>query len=221
VRYVLLAVGVAVAVDTLGVNINAILAGSAALFVGIGLGLQNVTANIVAGIVLLVERPVKRGDFIQVGDTYGVVTEVGLRATRVVTRDEVSILIPNSELVSSQVVNATIPTAKLRLRVGVGVAYGSDTALVRRLLLQVAVDDDRVLETPEPEVRFADFGNSSLDFELLVWILDPRDDDWVASRLRFAIDATFREHGVEIPFPQRDLHVRSGLERLETGSGSR
>jgi small-conductance mechanosensitive channel len=181
------------------------------LLVGIGFGLQSIAQNFISGVILLLERPVGKGDFVRIGDSYGSVVDIGLRATRIVTRDQVTIIVPNSELISGQVVNYSSPTQSVRVAVGVGVAYGTDTALVDRILLEVAAAEALVLADPPPEVRFQDFGDSSLDFSVLVWIARPRDDQLVASRLRFAIDAAFRRERVKIPFPQRDLHIVSGL----------
>ena len=169
--------------------------------------------NWVSGLTLLIERPVQRGDFVIVGDTVGVVEAITMRATRIMTRDKVAIIVPNSDFVTGKVVNMTQPDRMYRLRIPVGVAYGSDTAKVKECLLQVASENDDVLEDPAPQVFFVDFGNSSLDFELGVWLNQPAREPDIASALRFRIDAIFRESGVEIPFPQRDLHIRSGLPK--------
>ncbi|MGH7296961.1 MAG: mechanosensitive ion channel family protein, partial [Polyangiaceae bacterium] len=175
-RYFVIVIGVMVAVMSLGIRLDALLAASTVVLVGIGFGLQNIAQNFVSGLILLVERPVARGDFVQIGAAFGSVVDVGLRATRVVTRDEVTIIVPNSELISGQVVNHSVPSTNLRVTVHVGVAYGSDTARVKEALLAVAVAEGGVLEQPGPEVRFDDFGDSSLAFSLLVWIPDPRED---------------------------------------------
>jgi potassium efflux system protein len=210
VRYAIALIGALVALNSLGIRLDALLAASTVVLVGIGFGLQNIAQNFVSGLILLIERPVSAGDFVQIGDTHGSVVDVGMRATRVITRDEVTIIVPNSELVTGQVVNHSVPTPNLRMAVRVGVAYGTETSRVEEVLLAVARADAGVLATPEPEVRFDDFGESSLDFSLLVWIADPGEDLRTASRLRFAIDAAFRANGIEIPFPQRDVHIRSG-----------
>ena len=208
-RYLLNLVGIIVAVDSIGLNLSAVLAASTVLLVGIGFGLQNIAQNFVSGLIVLFEQPVRPGDFIKVGDAYGIVDNIGLRATRVVTRDQVTIIVPNSELVNTQVINHSIPTPNLRCAVSVGVAYGTDTGLVRQTLLAVGLGHQQVLADPPPEVRFERFGDSSLDFSLLVWISDPREDRRVSSDLRFDIERRFRAEKIEIPFPQRDLHVRS------------
>ncbi|MGD0674522.1 MAG: mechanosensitive ion channel domain-containing protein [Polyangiaceae bacterium] len=206
-RYVIMFVGSLVAVTALGIRLDALLAASTVVLVGIGLGLQNIAQNFVSGLILLIERPVARGDFVEIGQARGSVMDVGMRATRVVTRDEVTIIVPNSELISAQVINHSVPTTHLRIAVRVGVAYGTETARVKDALLAVARAEPALLAEPAPEVRFDNFGESSLDFSLLVWIDNPREDLRIASRLRFAIDAAFRAARIEIPFPQRDVHI--------------
>jgi potassium efflux system protein len=208
-RYIFILIGILVAIRSIGIQLDAVLAASTVVLVGIGFGLQNIAQNFVCGLILLVERPVGRGDFVQIGEVCGTVTDIGMRATRVVTRDEVTIIVPNSELITARVINHSVPTTNLRIAVRVGVAYGTDTALTREVLLKVAAADPEVLADPAPEVRFEDFGDSSLNFSLLVWIANAREDLRAASRLRFAIDAAFRMAGIQIPFPQRDIHVKS------------
>ncbi len=207
VRYAVLALGLVVALDTMGVRLEALLAASAVFAVGLGFGLQNVAQNFVSGLILLIEQPVRLGDIVRVGETLGVVTDIGLRATQIVTRDEVTIVVPNSTLITESVINHSRPTPNLRVRVEVGVAYGSDTERVQATLLAVAAAEPRVLAAPPPEVRFDSFGESSLDFSLLVWVADPREDLRISSALRFSIDRAFRAAGIHIPFPQRDVHL--------------
>jgi small-conductance mechanosensitive channel len=212
--YVTLTIGTIAALDAMGVRLEALIATSAVLAVGIGFGLQNVAQNFISGIILLIEQPVRKGDFVRVGDALGVVDDIGLRATRIITRDSVAIIVPNSGLVTEKVINHSRPTSNLRVRVPVSVAYGTDTDRVRDVLLAVTAATAGPLVSPAPEVRFEAFGESSLDFALLLWIADPRADLKVASDLRFAIDRAFRDARIEMPFPQRDVHVRSGLETL-------
>jgi small-conductance mechanosensitive channel len=207
--YTILAVGFMVASSSMGLKLDALIATSAVVAVGIGFGLQNIAQNFISGLILLVEQPVRKGDFVRVGDALGFVDDIGLRATTIVTRDEVTILVPNSGLVSAPVINHSRPSTKLRVGVTVGVACGTDTSLVRDVLLEVAKASPRVLAHPAPEVRFEKFGDSSLDFVLLVWIPEPHGDLRTSSDLRFAIDAAFRKAKIEIPFPQRDVHVRT------------
>ena len=213
VSYAVIAIGMMVAFTSMGLKLDALIATSAVVAVGIGFGLQNIAQNFISGVILLIEQPVRKGDFVKVGDTLGIVNDIGLRATRIVTRDEVTILVPNSKLVAEPVINHSRPSTKLRVRITVGVAYGSDTSRVREELEAVAKASPHVLETPAPEVRFEGFGDSSLDFALLVWIPEPQTDLRTSSDLRFAIDSAFRRAAIEIPFPQRDVHVRSVPQR--------
>lgn len=215
VRYVVILLGVMVALNSMGIKLDAVLAASAVLLVGIGLGLQNIIQNLVSGIILLLEQPVKKGDFIEVGTTHGTVEDIGLRAIRVITRDGVTILVPNSEIVTSRVTNMSSLKNRTRIAVSVGVKYGSDAELVRKVLLSVVEGVPHITKEPAPEVFFSSFGEFRMEFTLLVWIDNPREDLRVASHLRFAIDAAFRAHNLEIPIPQRDLYVKSGLEALQ------
>ena len=141
--------------------------------------------------------------------TLGKVQEIKMRATTVVTPDNVTIIVPNSELISDEVINRSHRDPKVRIHIPVGVAYGSDVQLVTELLLTVAKDHPQVMENPSPNVWFVSFGDSSLDFEILVWISDPPLRKQVLSDLNYAIDSVFREHDIEIPFPQQDLHLQS------------
>ena len=208
-QYAVVSAIVLVGLDNFGISLGSLAATFAFVSVGIGFGMQNVVQNFVSGLILLIERPVQRGDFVRTGDTVGVVDEIAMRATRIITRDGVAIIVPNSELITGRVVNLSAPTSVYRVRIAVGVAYGSDTSLVRDTLFEVARRDPRVLTTCEPEVYFRDFGDSALAFELCVWLDDPEDEPFVTSDLRFAIDAAFRAAQIEIPFPQRDVHVKT------------
>ncbi|HEV2129462.1 MAG TPA: mechanosensitive ion channel domain-containing protein [Longimicrobiaceae bacterium] len=211
-HYAILGFGIFVALDNLGISITALAGLGAILAVGIGFGLQNIAQNFVSGLILLLERPVKKGDFVEVGGTRGTVRQIHARATVITTLDNVDILVPNGQFITETVVNQTFDNRRVRVRVNVGVAYGSDTDKVRRALERVAREHPRVLDSPAPIVRFEDFGDSSLDFSLLVWLADPVQQPQTSSDLRFAIDRVFREEEIEIPFPQRDLHLRSGWE---------
>ncbi len=209
-HYAVVALGAFVALENLGVSITALAGVGAILAVGIGFGLQNIAQNFVSGLILLLERPVKKGDFVEVGDVRGTVRDIRARATVVTTLDNVDIIVPNGQFITEAVTNETYGDKRVRVRIKVGVAYGSDTARVRDVLLQVAQSSPQVLADPPPQVLFKDFGESSLDFELLAWLADPRDENAVASEMRFAVDEAFRAEGIEIPFPQRDVHVRAG-----------
>jgi len=205
-RYIVLSIGVFVALGTMGVDTSAIMAGGAVLLVGIGFGLQKLAENFISGLLLLIERPVRKGDFVDIGGVLGTVEDIGLRATRVHSRDGVTIIVPNSNLISGTVINQSVPTADRRIWIKLGVAYGSDLELVVRVLTDLALADPNVSKTPAPEVRFQDFGDSQLDLALVCWIPEAKDDLAVASRLRFEIDRQFRAHEIEIPFPQRVIH---------------
>ncbi|HEB67367.1 MAG TPA: mechanosensitive ion channel family protein [Gammaproteobacteria bacterium] len=187
----------------------AIIAG--ALSVGIGFGLQNIVNNFISGLILLFERPIKTGDWIVVGDTEGYVKRIRIRSTQIQTFDRADVIVPNSELISSQVTNWMLKDERGRLRLSVGVAYGSDTDQVREILERIASEHPRVVtdgSLPKPRVLFRGFGDSSLDFELRAFIRNIDERLGVISDLNFAIDKAFREAGIEIPFPQRDIHVR-------------
>ncbi len=183
---------------------------AAALTVGIGFGLQAITSNFVSGLILLLERPIKAGDFVTVGNIEGFIRQIRIRATEIETLDDQNVLVPNSELVSSHVTNWVLRDPRGRLQIAVGVAYGSDTDLVRDLLVDIAREHPEVISdgsAPEPRALFMAFGDSSLDFELRVRIKRIERRYTVTSDINFDIDRRFREHGIEIPFPQRDVHI--------------
>ena len=214
-QYAVIVGGVLLGLDNVGISIAALTALGAVLSVGIGFGLQNIAQNFISGLILLVERPIQRGDVLEIDGVIGRVTEIEMRATRVLTLDGISVLVPNSKLISDNVRNLHAPSPNNRLRVAVGVAYGSDTAKVRDALLAVAAAHESVSEEPAPSVLFTAFGDSSLDFELAVWLTSAEARPTIASDLRFAIDEAFREREIVIPFPQRDLHLVSGWPRGE------
>ena len=168
---------------------------------------DKITVELLAPAAGVLKRTVSEGDEIEIGQSVGEVDEISLRLTRVITRDGIAILVPNSELVSTKVTNITRPTDVYRTRIDIGVAYGSDLEAVRTCLLEVAKAHELVLDDPKPEVFFVGFGDSSLDFQLCVWVDDPQREPRIASDLRFGIDAGFRRDGITIPFPQRDLHL--------------
>lgn len=210
--YVLITAAILVGLGISGVDFSnlAIIAG--ALSVGIGFGLQNIVNNFVSGLILLFERPIKTGDWVVVGDTEGYVKRIRIRSTQIQTFDRADVIVPNSELISNQVTNWMLYDMRGRVRVPVGVAYGSDTERVKAILLQVAEENPKVITdgtTTVPRVLFREFGDSALAFELRCYIHNIDERVQVVSDLNFAIDKAFREAGIEIPFPQRDLHMRS------------
>jgi len=209
IHYLILVFAIYTGLGAVGIPLTALTGLFALIGVGIGFGLQNITSNFISGVILLFERPVKVGDRITVDDVVGDVVQIKLRTTIVNTVDNISIIIPNSKLLENNLINWTYGDAKVRIHVPVGVAYGSDVDLVTKLLLLAADEDKEILQTPKPAALFIGFGDSSLDFDLIVWIPDSRRQPLVTDRLNRAIDKLFREHDVEIPFPQRDLHIRS------------
>lgn len=205
--YAVLLVGALMMLDTLGISLSSLAAVSAVFMVGIGFGLQNIAQNFISGLILLLERPVTEGDLIRVDGVEGKIIDIRARATVVRTRDDVAIIVPNSKLISDNVVNDHHLGPNIRLRVTVGVAYGSDVDLVKELLLKVASDHARVLKSPETVVFFNNFGESSLDFELACWTKHQWEKDIIKSELRFAINKAFKDNNIVIPFPQRDVHI--------------
>jgi len=195
----------------------AIVAG--ALSVGIGFGLQSIVNNFVSGLILLAERPIRVGDWIVVGTDEGTVRKINVRATQIETFDRSTVIVPNSNLITSAVKNWTHSDKMGRLRIAVGVSYDADPERVRDLLLEVAAQDNMVMRAPEPYVYFMDFGASSLDFELRCYIFDVDEMITVLSNLRYAIFKSLKEDGIEIPFPQRDIHFKD-MDRLEQTLGS-
>jgi small-conductance mechanosensitive channel len=180
-----------------------------ALGIGIGFGLQSIVNNLVSGLILLFERPVRVGDFIELGEKWAEIKKIGLRATTVQTFDQADVIIPNADLVTNQVINWTLSNRRVRLIIPVGVAYGSDISLVMETLLASAEKNSKIAEAPAPQVLFLKFGESALEFELRIWVLDAEERLAVKSELHQEIDRRFREAKVEIAFPQRDLHLRS------------
>jgi potassium-dependent mechanosensitive channel len=212
-KYMIISLGVLISLHIVGLDLRVLMVFAGAIGVGIGFGLQSMAANLISGFTLIFGGTVRRGDWIQVGDTVGVVTDIFLRATRVRTRDNVEYLIPNSEFVSSTIVNFTLSSAMIRIAIPVGVSYDADPHRVRDILLHCARNEPLATQFKSPLVRFTAYGESSIDFELLVWI-DARKvaRRRIRSRLYFAIFAALKEAGIEIPFPQRDLHLRSGFD---------
>ena len=203
VSYVVYTIAFIIALQYLGFNLTLLWAGAAALLVGIGFALQQTISDFFSGLVILFERSLEAGDFLDFGDNRGTVKKIGLRASIVETLERKDVIIPNSKLVNDNVVNWTKGKATTRFEVLVGVAYGSDLSLVQQLLLQSAMDVRGVLLSPKPFVRFLDFGDSSLDFGLYFFSMNVTKIEDIKSDLRFKIDQLFREKGVEIPFPQR------------------
>ena len=213
VVWTLAAMGV---LSVLGVDLTALWAGSAALLVGVGIGLQGFFNDVISGFVLLFEGGVAVGNVLEVDGELVRVERIDLRSTRVVTVAGELIVLPNSKVAGEAVVNLSQGDGAMRIRVNVGVAYGSDVALVTRVLSEAMVLQPEVRKDPQPAVFFQDFGESSLDFSVMGWLDDPWDRMGIQSRVRTAIDAKFREHGIVVPFPQRDVHVVNHREVFNT-----
>ncbi len=210
VSYVIYIVAIVLALDNLGVQMTVLWGGLAALLVGVGLGLQQTFNDLFSGILLLFERTVEVGDVVNIDGEVGRVKRIGLRTSSIESRDHIMFIIPNSKLVMDNIINWSHTDLKVRFTLEVGVAYGSDVQLVKDLLLQVAAEHSDILKYPTPIVRFANFGESSLDFELLFYSKKFIAINDVRSDLRFAIDELFKTNRIEIPFPQRDVWMRSG-----------
>jgi small-conductance mechanosensitive channel len=195
--------------QTIGIKVTFLLAGSAALLVGLGLGLQEIFRDIVSGLILLFERNMKINDVVEVDEEIGKIKEIGFRTTKIETRDNIIHIIPNSKFITGDVVNWSHIQKLTRFFVNVGVAYGSDVRLVEKVLHDCAISHKKVAKKPIPFVRFTDFGDSSLDFQVFFWTDDSFFVENIKSDLRFEIDKKFRENKIQIPFPQRDVHIIS------------
>jgi small-conductance mechanosensitive channel len=208
-RYVIIFIGFLVILQTMKINLTMLNVIAGTLGIGIGFGLQNVASNFISGLIILLERPIKIGDRIEVGKIEGDVIEIGARSTTVVTNDNIAIIVPNSKFITENVVNWMYTGARVRFRVPISVAYGSDVRLVEKLLLEVAQENPDVLLDPPPVVRFLEFGDNGMLFELRPWStsLVHRKGKLISS-INFAIHDKFKEHQIETPFPQRVLHIR-------------
>jgi len=207
-HWLLVFVGFCLALQVLGFNLTSLAVAAGFLGVGIGLGLQNVVSNFVAGMILLFEQSIGVGDRVEVIGHYGDVQKITMRATEIRTRDNIAIIVPNSRFIDSEVINWSHGDPRVREHVRLGVAHGSNVGLVRDTLLSAAAEHPRVMKEPPPRVWFLEFGESSLVFELLVWISEPLGRQQIRSDLHFSIDRLFREAGIRLAFPQMDLHVR-------------
>jgi small-conductance mechanosensitive channel len=210
-HYIIMIIGCLFAFQFVGIDLSGLAVIVGLLSVGIGFGLQNVTSNFISGLILLFERPIKIGDRITVGHTEGDVIAINMRSTTIRSLNNISIIVPNTEFISSQVINWSHGDPKVRLVVQVGVSYNSDLDAVIQALREVAEESPHVLKNPEPDVLLSGFGDSSWNMELRVWLQDPKNYYPIRSEINCAIVHKFRQYGIEIPYPQRDLHVRSPL----------
>jgi small-conductance mechanosensitive channel len=209
--YCFIAIGLFFAFKAIHLDLSALAVIVGALGVGIGFGLQNIVSNFISGLIILAERPIAIGHRIEVGSVAGQVTRINLRSTTVVTNDNITIIVPNSDFITQAVTNWSYGDPKVRLRLPVGIAYGSDVEKFVRVMLEVAAENPAALKQPAPSVRFLGFGDSSLNFELAVWTIElAQSPTRFRSELYFGIERKLRENQIEIPFPQRDLHLRTG-----------
>ena len=209
-KYVIWLAVILISFETVGIKLTLLLAGSAALLVGLGLGLQQIFQDIMSGVAILFEGILKVGDIVEIKENIiGRVIEIGLRTSKIETRDNIIMVVPNSKFVTDIVINWSHIEKKTRFHVDVGVAYGSDVEKVSKALLQCAEDQKNISPSPKPFVRFNDFGNSSLDFQLFFWTTATFSVEFIKSEIRYKIDAAFRKNGINIPFPQRDIHIKS------------
>ncbi len=213
VHYAIITIGLVVIVQSAGIDITTFGILLGALGFGIGFGLQNIANNFISGIIILFERPVKVGYRVEVNDVAGNIVKISARATTVITNDNIAIIVPNSEFINSTVINWSYDNRRVRFNFPVGVSYKENPKRIRDLLIEVANAHSGVLKDPTPDVLFDAFGDSSLDFNLRVWSTEFSDRPKVLkSQLYYAIFEKFKEHGIEIPFPQRDIHVRDWVK---------
>jgi small-conductance mechanosensitive channel len=198
-----------IGIDLVGIDLTALAVFGGALGLAVGFGLQKTVGNLFAGIILLMDRSIKPGDVIVVGESFGQVNKIGVRAVSVVTRDGKEHLIPNEDLMTREVENWSYSSRNVRIHIPVGVSYDSDIALAQRLMIEAATEAKRVLKTPQPNVWLRGYGDSSVDHEILVWIKDPEAGFGnVQSEILNRLWVMFKENGIEIPYPQRDIHVK-------------
>ena len=216
VSNIVLVAGVFIVLDNAGIHLGTLAVFAGAVGVGIGFGLQNIASNFISGLVILAERPITIGDRVEVAGVTGQVQQIRARSTVILTNDNITMIVPNTKFIDSPVTNWTYGDPRVRFRIPIGVAYGSDLEKVRNALLEVARENSHVLPQPEPTVFLETFGESSINLELVVWSKEmsyrPRR---FRSDLNFAIAQKLREAGIEIPGPQRDLHFRDGVVRVE------
>jgi small-conductance mechanosensitive channel len=217
VSNVVLVVGVLIVLENTGIHLGALAVFAGAVGVGVGFGLQNIASNFISGLVILAERPITIGDRVEVAGITGQVQQIRARSTVIRTNDNISMIVPNTKFIDSPVTNWTYGDPRVRFRIPVGVAYGSNIAKVREALLAAGRENPNTLKEPAPSVFLEKFGGSSIDFELVVWSseMSARPSRY-RSDLNFAIEQKFREAGIEIAFPQRDLHIRSGVLKVES-----
>ncbi len=210
VRITMMLIGTIIIIQAVGIDLSALSLLAGALGVGIGFGFQKVTDNLISGLTILVEEPIKVGDRVEVGEVSGDIVNISLRSTTIVTNDNISIIVPNSEFISSQVINWSHNNRIIRFRIPVGVSYEEDPEIIKKLLMEVADENPNVQKEPKPRVFFEKFGDSSLDFKLGIWTSSHTDKpEFIRSEINYSIFKKFKENNIKIPFPQRDVHIKS------------
>jgi small-conductance mechanosensitive channel len=212
VKYIIIVSAIMIGLDMVGIKLTLLIGGAAALLVGVGLGLQATFNDIFSGIIILFERSISVGDILEVDGIVGRVIDIKIRTSELATFDNISIILPNSRIVNNNIINWSHNRQLTRFTVTVGVSYGSDVELVRQLLQEVADENDDISNTRKPDIFFQDFGDSALIFDLKFWADPFLQIGKIRSGVRFAINAKFKEHNVSIPFPQRDIHIKSTVE---------
>jgi len=208
VKYLLWMIAFGLVLETIGIKVTVLIAGSAALLIGVGLGLQQTFNDIISGMILLSERSIKIGDILEIDGDIVKIQEIGLRTSKGLNRDQISIIIPNSLITTNKVINWSHQTKHNRFKINVGVAYGSDVELVSKLLEESAVSHEKVNDNDEVNVMLLDFGDSSLNFQLLFYSEEIFRIEKIKSDIRKIICKKFSDNNVSIPFPQRDLHIK-------------
>ena len=214
IKYVLWVIAITVMLQSAAVNLSIFLAGSAALLVGVGLGLQQIFNDLISGFFILFERNIRVGDIMEVDGMVGKVEDIRLRSTEILSRDGMNIIVPNHKFITENVINWSHNNLFKRFKIDIGVAYGSNLDKVKELLLRCASDHPEVINNSDefkPMVRLVDFADSSIDFELLFWSYNIFRIENTRSDLRFAIDKIFKENQITIPFPQRDIHIKDQI----------
>jgi small-conductance mechanosensitive channel len=217
VGYAVLVIGIIVVLDNSGIHLGALTVFAGAVGVGVGFGLKNIASNFISGLVILAERPITIGDRVEVAGIAGQVQHIRARSTVIVTNDNITMIVPNSKFIDSPVTNWTYGDPRVRFRIPVGIAYGSDVNKTCEALLAAGRENPNTLKEPAPSIFLSNFGDNALEFELVVWSgqMSARPRRY-RSDLNFAIEQKLREAGIEIAFPQRDIHVRSGVLKVET-----
>jgi potassium-dependent mechanosensitive channel len=212
--YVIVILGIIVGFNTIGVGWSQVQWLAAALTVGLGFGLQEVFGNFVSGVIILFERPVRVGDIVTIGDVSGVVSRIRIRATTITNWDRKEFIVPNKEFITGRLMNWTLSDSVTRVTINVGIAYGSDTRQATEILRQVAQDNPFVMDDPPPIITFEEFGDSSLNFAVRLFLPNLQNRLACVHQYHTDVDEAFREAGIEIAFPQRDIHIRSGAHLL-------